>query len=163
MPDGTVYPLTTKPSDLTDVKSKYFQRNDMVFTLPNVEVGSIIEYKLQIRYDDEWISSPEWTIQQPYFVHKAHYFFQPSQRWWHGVMWASHVKPGTKVVTDSQGRYTYDVEDVPAVPDEDWMPPLNSLNLQGPVLLRRVPRRAGVLAGAGQGMGQGHGEVRRRR
>ncbi len=102
----------------------------MVFTLPNVEVGSIIEYKLQIRYDDEWISSPEWTIQQPYFVHKAHYFFQPSQRWWHGVMWASHVKPGTKVVTDSQGRYTYDVEDVPAVPNEDWMPPLNSLNMR---------------------------------
>jgi len=128
--DGSVYPLTTKPSDLTDVKSKYFQRNDMVFTLPNVEVGSIIEYKLQIRYDDEWISSPEWTIQQPYFVHKAHYFFQPSRNWWHGVMWASHVKPGTKVVTDSQGRYTYDVEDVPAVPDEDWMPPLNSLNLR---------------------------------
>ncbi len=76
------------------------------------------------------ISPPEWIIQQPYFVHKAHYFFQPSPRSGHGVMRASHVKPGTQVVSDSQGRYTYDVEDVPAVPDEDWMPPLNSLNLR---------------------------------
>jgi hypothetical protein len=127
--DGTVYPLTTKPSDLTDVKSKYFQLNNMVFTLPSVEVGSIIEYRLQIRYDDQWISSPDWIVQQPYFVHKAHYFFQPS-RYRESIMWASHVKPGTKVVGDAQGRYTYDVEDVPAVPDEDWMPPLNSLKLR---------------------------------
>jgi hypothetical protein len=127
--DGTVYPLTTKPSDLTDVKSKYFQRNNMVFTLPNVEVGSIIEYRLQIRYDDMWISSPDWFIQQPYFVHKAHYFFQPSH-YRDSVMWASHAKEGTKVIRDSQGRYTYDVEDVPALPDEDWMPPLNSLKLR---------------------------------
>jgi hypothetical protein len=125
--DGTVIPLTAKPSDLMDVKGKDFQLNTMVFTLP--EVGSIIEYRLQIRYDDEWISSPEWIIQQPFFVHKAHYFFQPS-RYSEGLMWAQHVKPGTKVVADSQGRYSYDVEDVPAVPSEDWMPPLNSLKLR---------------------------------
>ena len=129
-PDGTVYPLTTKPSDLTDVNSKYFQRNKMVFTLPNVEVGSIIEYRLQIRYDDQWISSPDWDIQREFYVHKAHYFFQPSTHWAPGVMWASHVKPGTKLIADSQGRYTYDVEDVPALPEEDWMPPLNSLTMR---------------------------------
>ncbi|HEY3705405.1 MAG TPA: DUF3857 domain-containing protein [Terracidiphilus sp.] len=128
--DGTVYPLTTKASDLTDVNSKYFQRNTMVFTLPSVEVGSIIEYRLQIRYDDQWISSPDWILQQPFFVHKAHYFFQPSKHWEKGLMWASHVKPGTKVVVDAQGRYTYDVEDIPAYPDEDWMPPLNSMTMR---------------------------------
>ncbi|UWZ84715.1 DUF3857 domain-containing protein [Occallatibacter riparius] len=127
--DGTVYPLTTKPSDLTDVNSKYFQFNEMVFTLPNVEVGSVIEYRLQIRYDDQWISSPEWIIQQRYFVHKAHYFFQPSH-YREGIMWSPHVKEGTKVVRDSQGRFTYDVDDVPALPDEDWMPPLNSLKMR---------------------------------
>jgi hypothetical protein len=32
-----------------------------------------------------------------------------------------------KVVRDTQGRYSVDVEDIPAIPDEDWMPPLNSL------------------------------------
>jgi hypothetical protein len=127
--DGTVFPLTTKPSDLTEENSKYFQRNMMVFTLPNVEVGSVIEYKLQIRYDDHWISSPDWIIQQPYFVHKAHYFFQPSSHRY-SVMWATHAKPGTKVVSDAMGRYTYDVEDVPALPEEDWMPPLNSLTMR---------------------------------
>jgi len=42
--DGTVIPLTAKPTDLMDVKSKDYQRNTVTFTLPNVEVGSILEY-----------------------------------------------------------------------------------------------------------------------
>src|SRR5580700_11310075 len=75
--DGTVIPLTAKPSDLTDVKTKGFQLNTMVFTLPSVEVGSILEYRLQLRYDDNMVSSPTWDVQQPYFVHKAHYMFTP--------------------------------------------------------------------------------------
>src|ERR1035438_1835662 len=42
--DGTIIPLTAKPSDLVDVKSGTYQVNTMVFTLPSVEVGSILEY-----------------------------------------------------------------------------------------------------------------------
>lgn len=70
--------LTTKPSDLMDFKSGELQMNTMVFTLPNVEVGSILEYRLQLRYDDNMVSSPSWEVQQPYFVHKAHYSLIPS-------------------------------------------------------------------------------------
>src|SRR6266568_1551141 len=66
--DGTIIPLTTKPSDLMEFKTKTFQINQMVFTLPNVEVGSILEYRLQIRYDDNWVSAPTWDIQQPLFL-----------------------------------------------------------------------------------------------
>lgn len=124
--DGTVVPLTSKPSDLVNVKSKDYQVNTMVFTLPSVEVGSILEYRLQIRYDDKWISSPEWDIQRRYFAHKEHYFFQP-YRDAEGLMYAFRSKPDTKVIPDTVGRYTYDVTDVPAIPSEDWMPPLNSV------------------------------------
>ncbi len=80
-PDGTVIPLTTKASDLTDIKTKDFQVNTKVFTLPNVEVGSILEYRLQLRYDDDTVSSPTWEVQQPYFVHKAHYQFCRRRAW----------------------------------------------------------------------------------
>jgi len=125
-PDGTVIPLTAKPSDLVDVKNAGYQRNQMVFTLPSVEVGSIIEYRLQIRYDDQWISSPDWEIQQPYYVHKAHYFFQPSQ-YTDQLLYAFKGKPDSKLTKDALGRFTYDVEDVPPIPNEDWMPPLNSV------------------------------------
>ena len=132
--DGTIIPLTTKASDLTDVKTKEFQVNTKVFTLPNVEVGSILEYRFQTRYDDNMVSSPTWDIQQPYFVHKAHYFFQPIpdlDRIADGanrLMWVVVGQKDAKVASDSQGRYSFDISDVPAIPTDDWMPPLNSLN-----------------------------------
>lgn len=135
--DGTVVPLTAKPSDLTDVKTAGYQVNTMVFTLPSVEVGSIIEYRLQLRYDDNMVSSPQWEIQQKYFVHKAHYLFIRSSdsayitnsrgdvlRY---LMWSLHARPESKVTEEMRQHYTLDVADVPATPAEDWMPPLNSL------------------------------------
>lgn len=136
--DGTVIALTAKPSDLTDVKTKDMQVNTMVFTLPSVEVGSILEYRLQIRYDDDMVSSPTWQVQQPYYVRKAHYFFQPSSKLAYitnsrgdaanRLMYGTIGPTDAKVVSDSTGRYTYDISDVPPVPTDDWMPPLNSIN-----------------------------------
>ena len=75
--DGTIIPLTAKPSDLMDVKSKGYQVNSLVFTLPSAEVGSILEYRLQIDRSPFWRFEPIWYIQKPYFVHKAHYYFHP--------------------------------------------------------------------------------------
>jgi hypothetical protein len=136
--DGTLIPLTAKPSDLTDVKTKDFQVNTMVFTLPNVEVGSILEYRLQIRYEDSTVSSPTWQIQQPYFVHKAHYQFEPSRyladitdsrgNAANNLMYALILDNGTKMKHDVTGRFSLDVDDVPPVPKDDWMPPLNTIN-----------------------------------
>jgi hypothetical protein len=135
--DGTVIPLTAKPSDLVDIKIANYQRNTMVFTLPNVEVGSILEYRLQLRYEDDVVSSPTWAVQQPYFVHKAHYFFTPSSSGYitnsrgeslNRLMYLIHANKDAKVIRDASGRYSFDISDVPAIPTEDWMPPLNSLN-----------------------------------
>ena len=71
--DGTIIPLNVKPSDLVDVKGTGVQFNKMVFTLPSVEVGSVLEYKWQLRYDDDRTSSPDWDIQQPYYeIGRAH-------------------------------------------------------------------------------------------
>ena len=138
--DGTVIPLTAKPSDLLDSKTTTHQFNEMVFNLPSVEVGSILEYRLQLRYSEDTVSSPQWDIQQPYFVHKAHYLFNPvfaatntvvdnHGQVADGLMYASRLDPGQAVVHDALNRFTLDVTDIRALPDEDWMPPLNSIKL----------------------------------
>jgi hypothetical protein len=137
-PDGTVIRLTAKPSDLMDFKSSGQQFNRMVFTLPAVEVGSILEYRLQLRYSDDSVSSPEWIIQQPYFVHKAHYFFNPDFGRGHtitnsrgevldGLMYTARLGPDGQLIRDTMHRYTLDMTDIPALPDDDWMPPLNTI------------------------------------
>jgi transglutaminase-like putative cysteine protease len=144
--DGTVIPLIGKPEDLLASKTGDRQFNRKVFTLPSVEVGSILEYRYQLDYDNNQVSSPQWEIQQPYFVHKAHYVFTPFKAFLPGaqnqtsqyimddkgralntLMWWPILPPGVQIRTDVAGRYSVDITDVPPIPDEEWMPPIRNL------------------------------------
>jgi hypothetical protein len=148
--DGSVTPLAGKPEDLliskkVDRNGEHTQFNRTVFTLPNVEVGCILEYRYDISYDDNTFSSPEWVIQLPYFVHKAHYFFSPFKAFMPGVqnstsaylldehgrklnslVWIFKLPNGLSVKPDAAGRFIVDVTDIPPAPDEEWMPPAES-------------------------------------
>ena len=135
--DGTIVPLTVKPEDLLIEKSNEVEvgrqayagqvrRQRTVFTLPSVEVGSILEYSFQLRFNAQfyWHLSPEWEVQKKYFVHKAHFQFTPSDLF--AMVWWPVLPEGARVTTDAAGRYNLDVTDVPPIPDEDWMPPIDS-------------------------------------
>ncbi len=148
--DGSIIPLVGKPEDLliskrVDRNGEHTQFNRTVFTLPNVEVGCILEYRYEISYDDNTYSSPDWVIQLPYFVHKAHYFFSPFKGFMPGIqnstsaylidehgrslnslVWINKLPNGLIVKPDSSGRFTVDVTDIPPAPDEEWMPPADS-------------------------------------
>jgi hypothetical protein len=137
--DGTIVPLNAKPSDLTDFKAKNFQVNTVVFTLPAVEVGSILEYRLKIREPDQTFTQPTWEIQTPYFCHKAHFSYHPYVAPGHYIadasggvlnrlMYSQRLAADTKVSYDpARDVYSLDLADVPPVPEEDWMPPLNTI------------------------------------
>jgi len=136
--DGTVVPLKAKPSDLLDFKNNDHQFKQIVFTLPDAQVGSILEYRLQIHYGDDEARSPDWIIQRPYFVHKAHYSFDP---WYNsgntvtnsrgepmeGLMYSKRLGGTGDVERDKNNRFTLDLSDIPALPNDDWMPPLNTI------------------------------------
>lgn len=123
-PDGSVIPLTVKPSDLTEFKTKGYQLNSVVFTLPDVQVGSILEYRIKMRRDENWTYLPTWQVQSKYFVRKAHYSFRPGI--YQNIMFSSHIGPDAKV-QDKRGLLTLDIDDVPPEPDDDWMPPINTI------------------------------------
>jgi hypothetical protein len=144
--DGTIIPLEGKPEDLLLAKSGDRQVDRVVFTLPSVEVGSILEYRYQLRYDDNHYSSPFWEIQRPYFVHKAHYSFTPFKAFLPGIqnatssvlldehgnpanslIWWPILPPGVQVKTDINGHFSVDIADVPPSPDEEFMPPIQSV------------------------------------
>jgi hypothetical protein len=122
--DGTIVPMVDKPSDIVDYKSKGFQLNTQVFTLPSVEVGSILEYRITT-HSPFLGEAFTWTIQQSYFVRKAHYSYKAV-----GALLPSYgaqIGPDAKVVNDHHGLYTLDINNIPALPDDDWMPPLNTV------------------------------------
>lgn len=93
--DGTVVPLTGKAEDLLVYASTRGRVNVIVFTLPSVEAGSILEYQWTIplvgngKYDtaldsqagrvsDSLASSiPEWDLQTHLFAHREYFYFNP--------------------------------------------------------------------------------------
>ncbi|HEY1256129.1 MAG TPA: DUF3857 and transglutaminase domain-containing protein [Terracidiphilus sp.] len=137
--DGTVIPLTGKPDDLLSFKETtqdgyQDQVNRKVFNLPSVEVGSILEYHYQIEIGDYLAMEPRWEIQQKYFVHKAHYAFTSIDSQVHNssgesantLVWWPVLPAGASVKKFLDGRYTLDVSDIPPMPDEEWMPPVQN-------------------------------------
>src|SRR6185437_4744382 len=142
-PDGTVIPLTGKPSEILKV-TKGARGSETIFTLPGVEVGSVIEYRYQVRYD-RYLTAPNWQLQAPYFIHKEHFVFKPSKQFdpalrSSGVSDSSLKDPHDNVLTDielrpnlpagktvtrdAMGNYLIELTDVPAIPTEPFAPPI---------------------------------------
>ena len=147
-PDGTVIPLNVKPEDLLSEKIGQNQFGRVVFTLPSAEVGSILEYSYQYQWDDNDFIPPRWEIQGPYFIHKAHFQFTPFKafmptgspgtdtgmylvdsrgRTMSSLIWWRLLPKDVEIRTSVNGSYSVDLTDVPPAPDEEHMPPIQSL------------------------------------
>jgi hypothetical protein len=144
--DGTVVPLTGKASQLVKV-AKGSRGSETTFTMPAVEVGSVIEYRYQVRYD-RYLTAPDWKLQKDYFIHKEHFVFRPSAQFLpqdvngpgvgDSVLKDPHdniltdirfkpvLPPGKALTRDAMGNYVLDLTDVPPVPQESFAPPLNT-------------------------------------
>jgi hypothetical protein len=60
--DGTVFPLEVKPEELLSEKSGKLEIKQKVFTLPNVEVGSVLEYTYD--YNSQDFGPPRWVFRR---------------------------------------------------------------------------------------------------
>ena len=161
-PDGTIIPFTGKPYDKLIEKAGGFRFMAKVFTMPDVEVGSIIEYRYKLRLDDQYFSAPQWYIQSNLFTRKAHYSWRPTDRTLissddrgqltNAVAWTPILPPGTALKQtqfppiagqdNGQRLFELDMKDIPPVPEEEFMPPVSSLTYR--VLFYYTPYSSGV-------------------
>jgi hypothetical protein len=142
-PDGTVIPFTGKPYLKVIEKAKDVKVQAKVFTLPDVTVGSIIEYRYSTRINDNLYEPPDWIIQGDLYIKSAHYVWYPtshplqnSHGEIHTISWFPILPAGAEIKhneTPGVGalggpQYTYDltIKDVPPVVEEEYMPPLSN-------------------------------------
>jgi hypothetical protein len=159
-PDGTIIPFTGKPYEKLIEKTQGVKVMSKVFTLPDVEVGSIIEYRYKLRLDDYHFRSPQWYIQSDLFTRKAHYVWRPTNQQLmssddrgqltNAIAWTpilpvnAELKetqiPGTGLI---EGRRIFELSmhDIPPAPKEDYMPPISSFTYR--VLFYYTPYRSG--------------------
>lgn len=141
--DGTIVPFTGKPYDKLLAKEGEARVMAKVFSMPDVQVGSIIEYRWVLGYDDHIVSSPQWQIQQGIPLLKGHYHFAPSTMLNGGstyitsnerghqdvanILLYSYILPPQTTVRFGQDGYNLDVENIPAIPHEEALPPFRSV------------------------------------
>ena len=128
--NGAVVEFSGKPYDKLIEKGKHVKYKTKVFTLPDAQVGSILEYRITLGYRPDWLAQPQWFVQQRYFIRKAHFDFAPNQQYPLDLSKYSSVLPtGTSVQYDAKRKmYSLDVADIPPILDEDYMPPLDSIS-----------------------------------
>jgi hypothetical protein len=133
--DGSVVPFTGKPYDKMLRKTATYNIQQKVFSMPDAQVGSILEYRYKLRYNDNWVLPPTWYIQSVLYLRKAHYRFVPfggaeiiGERGAPAgtLMWIPMLPKGD-VVKAVHDTYEVDVENIPPEPDEEYLPPLHSL------------------------------------
>jgi hypothetical protein len=77
--DGSIVGFEGKTLDKTVVKGNGIQVNEKFLNLPDVEVGSIIDFRYSLRYQDRLVVPPEWEVQNELFQRKAYFKFIPFQ------------------------------------------------------------------------------------
>jgi hypothetical protein len=129
-PDGTIANFEGKAFDKTIVKAKGLKYLAKTFTLPDVQVGSIIEYhymdNLQegLVFDSHWILSDELFTKHAKFSLKKYPDF--ALRW----SWPAGLPAGTAPPKDERGVVRLEAQNVPAFQIEDYMPPQNELKMR---------------------------------
>lgn len=120
--DGTIIPFTGKPYDKELVSYGGFTRMQKVFSMPDVQVGSILEFRAQVT---SFYGAVGWYIQQPLFVRTGHFhYLSISDLPMHTT---EILPPGAKLTGTPMGGFDLTLNDIPALPDEEYSLPLHAM------------------------------------
>jgi hypothetical protein len=140
-PDGTITPFSGKVFDSTIVKGHGIKYLAKTLTLPNVQVGSIIEWKYST-YWEGLVYAPHWIVQEDLPQKRAKFTFIPlfkngeSVVNEHGVTedrvyWQVMGLPQNAVKEAPMGgKMEMEVKDIPAFEEEDFSPPSELLKMR---------------------------------
>jgi hypothetical protein len=126
-PNGTITNYEGKVFEKTIVKARGIRYLAKLFTLPNAQKGSIIEYYYTYDYPDNWIFDSRWVLSENLFTKLARFSlksYQPEYgqinlHWsWRGL------PPGTNPPAQGSDKIIrLEARNIPAFHDEDFMPP----------------------------------------
>src|SRR5215510_4873655 len=129
--DGRVIEFSGKPFEKTIIKGKGIKYLAKSFTLPEVTVGSIIEYRYKHRLPEYTFSSENfWTIQHDLYTLKASYRmkayagrFQTERGEGSELSMVYSNMPANLKPQNKGGGFELEVQNMPAFQAEAYMPP----------------------------------------
>ncbi len=125
-PDGTIANFEGKPIEKTIVKAKGVKYLAKVVVLPDVQVGSIIEYHYVTQLQEHYVFDSHWILSEELFTKHAKFSLKPSTYFPVRYSWQG-LPPGTAVPKNEAGTIRLEMSNVAAFQTEDYMPPPNEL------------------------------------
>jgi len=127
-PDGTIVNFDGKIIDKTLEKTKGEKILAKTFSIPDIQVGSIVEYHFNYDFADYYVFNSYWGISSELYTRLAKFTLKPYPEWFVRWSWPAGLPAGTtppKQDADNFVRLT--VKEIPAFQEEDFMPPPNEL------------------------------------
>jgi hypothetical protein len=129
-PDGTVAEFDGKVFEKPIVKGRAVRYMAKMFTLPDVQVGGIIEYFYTFDFKEHVIFDSNWILSNELFTKQARFSLKPyhgsyvpfNLRWsWHELPQGAEPKEGPDHIIRMEAK------NIPAFQTEDFMPPENEM------------------------------------
>jgi hypothetical protein len=128
-PDGSVAEFDGKIFDKTVVKTRGVKYYAKAFTMPEVQAGSIIEYKYRVMRDTSQLYSPYWPLQSELYTRRVKFSFRPVLRGL-AIQWASMLLPAGSAPKSQGDWINLEIENLPAFAEEEYMPPERELRMR---------------------------------
>ena len=127
-PDGSIASFEGKAFEKSIVKAKGVKYMAKTFTLPDVQVGSVIEYSYTEDLPEYQLVESHWILSDELFTRRAKFSLKPYERDY-TVSWSwQNLPPGTPQPKQGQDSVVrLEVANIPAFRTEDYMPPENEL------------------------------------
>jgi hypothetical protein len=128
-PDGSIVNFNGQIFEKTIVKRKGFEFRAKTFAMPDVQVGSIIEFYYKINFTKGSIFTSNWILSEELFTKKAKFSLRYFQSNYYPVSfrWSEHLPPGSPSPKQKGDYVELEVANIAAFQAEDFMPPESEL------------------------------------
>jgi hypothetical protein len=122
-PDGRIIDFSGKAYEKMVIKAKGVKFLAKTFTMPDVQPGSIIEYRYTRINPEDWILNASWLLSEELFTKRAKFSLHQSLNSGLQWSWPRGLPPGTNPPVMDHRTVRLETQDVPAFQIEDYMPP----------------------------------------
>jgi uncharacterized protein DUF3857 len=128
-PDGSVVNFEGQAFEKEVVKASGYKFLAKTFTLPDVQPGSIVEYKFRDQYDTNYkFLNFTWIISSHLFTREGHFSIKPNPYAFYGFSFRQYGLSASQHPEEQKDKsYALVVHDVKGIEDEPYMPPENAL------------------------------------
>ncbi len=122
-PDGSIANFDGQIFDKTLVKKRGARYVAKTFTIPDVQVGSILEYRFRREMDEYWLFNSSWILSADLYTRHAKFSLQPNPNFSLQWSWPYGLPKDSTGPDNKHGVIQLETHDIPAFVSEDYMPP----------------------------------------